>query len=486
MVIIRHLDPTKLDNALRFLRDGAGYATVRVGDEIRISGSLVDEPFYKALRIVRSGKPQKVELAELQFLLSKRPFHNPLDLIDLNNNFASKFPRDSDLGFRLNKLQLPFFHAHPSQIPDVTSIIAPHLDEFGEIADVWFIYKSELVDSRLAVMRILHAAKDMPDIMGIPVNKFGGFQTLEKLQPTSSLGISKEIDFCLSLFTPTILGTAFDQIGGTYIFVLKKPREYTVPFPPRLQDILGSNIFSENKKLSEKETFKKWTFSPDNVGDLLRHFVDRLAILHKELLDPTNFADTTGVLDPRRWHLTYTTTSRLFIDGTMAQTEYLNQYLRKIMAFRNLDSLAQLLYDSPTTKLKEPDIFKHLCKKDVILNSFGPELAKFPAPFGNLLRNWNHTAVDELYNKLLDGVFVPGRRLPGKVRVAAKDIPENDYITSFLREVRNTQHGYHVRNFPVLQIHTGSVPDCLGDMVKFPVLAYIQRPELILKATILP
>src|SRR3989339_1956778 len=207
MVIIRHLDPTKLDNAVKYLRNDAKYDAARVGNDICITGSLATAPFYKAFRIVRSGKPQIAELTQLQSLLLKFPAHSNLDLTDLKNNFASKFPKNRDIGFRLNKLQFPFFYAHPSQIAEVTSIMAPYLEEFGEIADIWFIYRSKLIDSRLAVMRILHAAKDMPDIMEIEVEKFGGFQTLEKLQPTSSLGISKEVGFCLSLFTPTLLGT---------------------------------------------------------------------------------------------------------------------------------------------------------------------------------------------------------------------------------------------------------------------------------------
>lgn len=484
MVKIQHINPSNLDNAVNFLRKGGEYDASRVGNEIHINNSIVSEPFYKPFRIVHSGIPQRAEIGQIQSLLSKHPWHSHLDLKDLKNNFATKFPRDRDIGFRLNKLQIPFFYAHPSQISQVIDIVAPYLSEYGGIEDVWFIYKSNIIESRLAVMRILHAAKDMPEIIGIPVDDFGGFQTLEKLQSTSSLGISRELGFCLSLFTPALLGTTFDQIGGTYVFILKNPKEYTVPYPPRLQDMLSPHIYTENKRYSEKIKFKTWTFSSDSVGDLVQHFAARLSDLHAELLNPINYADASGVLDARRWHLTYSTTSRLFIDGTLAQTEYLNQYLRKIMVFRSIDSVAQLLSEHSPGGRSESEIFQYLCRRDVFLAKFTSESAKFPKPFGNLLRNWGHSAINELYDKLLAGVFVPGRRIPGKIRVGTTDIPEDDYVPSFLREVRNTQHGYNIRKFPVLQIHNGNIPDCLGDISKFIILAYLQRPDLILKQAI--
>ena len=492
---------SKHEYAAKYFREWADLDAAVVSNELTISADRATGPLYRPLHLVASGVAQPAALDELEAWFMKFPWINPMlmDWTWFQANFFEKFPRQKHLGVRLYKLQFPFFHARPRDIKRVVQILAPHLIELAEVSDVWFVCQSQLVSKRLALIRILHAAKSFPEMMEQPIDKFGGFQALERLQPTSDLGPSIALNFLLSLFTPFLTGFAGDQIGGSYVYILREQKPYSVDFPPRLQDLVrpDTKVLKEDKSIEELEAMVKKSpaFTAAQLQSVFLDFVTEWGRLQSEMLNPLRFSDGAGLLDVRRWHLTYSTAARIFIDATLAQTEYLSQYSRKLMAFRTLDAISQLLSKHPIMlaqqrnrlggRCGEREIFKQLLSKSVSLGKYGPELAKYPAPFGNLFRNQNRTAIGDVYEKVLAGVFVPGARANGGVRVAGQLIPNDDYVQSFLREVRNTQHGYNIKRFEVIQVHNGNVPDSLGDLAKFAILAWLRSPDLLLDAEVL-
>jgi hypothetical protein len=496
MAYITGLPPAKRERFAKYLRDNAALDAAVSQKGITVSAELSKAPFYKTLHLVSSGTVHQSAVDELEAWLQLRPWINPeaFALDDIKTNFLRFFPKDKNLGIRLYKLILPFFHCLPTNIKAIINFLAPHLAELAEVQDLWFVCQSPLVSKRNAAMRILHAVRDFPQLIEVPVEQYGGCRTLEQLQSTTSIGNSRELNFLFSLFTPSILGYAFEQLGGTYAFTFKNPKYYATDFPPRLQDLLRPSLFSEDRPLTEGGALanRKWEFPPGSTKLLLEYFVEQWGNFEAQLLNPLRFADANGELNVRRWHLTYSTVARMFIDATLAQTDYLSHYNRKLMTFRNLDSLSQILArhpavlarprNQPAQPRSEPDIFKHLLSRSVAIGKLGPELAKYPAPFGDILRDWNQSVVEELYSKTLSEIFVPGVRESGTVTISGTAMPEDDYVRAFLREVRNTQHGYNINQFKVLQVHSGSVPDCLGELARFPVLACLRNPALILDA----
>jgi hypothetical protein len=496
VVHITGIDPTRLGQLAQHLGEFVGLESAVAGDRVTVTADLAARPFYKILRLVSSGVVDEAAVKELEQHLSLFPELNPhvFSLDDLKANFLAFFPRDKPFGVRLYKLILPFFHVRHREIGEVIRFFAPSLAELAEVKDLWFVCQDPLVSKRRAMMRILHGIKYFPDLATVPVREYGGFQSLEQLQTTGSIGNSRELNFLFSLFTPTILGFAFEQMGGTFAFTFDGPRSYATEFPPRLQDLMRPSLFQEDVPFEKGGALanRTWRFPRGSTQRLIEDFVVQMSVLDSALLNPLHFGDERNELDVRRWHLTNLTTSRLFIDATLAQTEHLNHYYRKLMTFRNFDSLAQILAEHPTIKNRpegqvrsEPEIFKQLFSQETATLKFGTELEKYPAPFGNLLRNWNHKCVTELYAKTLEGIFVPGTRAGGNVTVSGNAIPEQEYVREFLREVRNTQHGYNIRRFDVLRPHSGSVSDALGELAKFPVLAVLRNPALILDAGLL-
>jgi hypothetical protein len=261
-----------------------------------------------------------------------------------------------------------------------------------------------------------------------------------------------------------------------------------VTFPARLQDLLRSDyvLFAEDKPLAEKAKFPPCVFSPKEIAEFFQHFVERWNALEHRLLAPHHFRSADGTLDRRTWHLTYATNSRLFTDAVIIQTEYLSQYIRKIVGFRLLDSIAQIIHtNTHSTGLTESQIFCKLCTDQKIWARLAGILSGLPGPFGNYFRNQSKNAQVELKTKVLDGIYVKGARSSSEVIVGGRAIPEEEYVGLFLREIRNTQHGYRIRRFDVLQIHDGNLPDCFSDMVKLLLLAYIESPQHFLDGTIL-
>ncbi len=176
MVRINWIPAARQEFAAKFLRDGAGLDARVESGEVVIKADLRVEPIYKPLKLVVAGVAQDAALDELEAWFNKFPWIHPevMDWIDFEANFVRMFPRDRPIGVRLDKMQIPFFHAQPRDIKRTIKHIAPHLQELAGIRDVWFVRQSGLVSKRLAAVRILHAAKDFPDMMNQPVEKFGG------------------------------------------------------------------------------------------------------------------------------------------------------------------------------------------------------------------------------------------------------------------------------------------------------------------------
>ena len=474
--------PSNQQNVIRLAKEGAWFEATVDDGQILISESARPKPPYQLIHVVESGNLNEEALRTLVESLSRPGLlkNQGLDLADFETRFLQAFPKDKPLGVRLYNLLPPFFYATPAQTADVFRVLTPHLSQLAEVSDVWFVARPHYVDSRLVFMRLLDVQSHTPEVLDYGPGDFKGFQTLRNLDSTASLGISSQINVFLSLFQPYLLGTSFDQSGGTYVLLLKKPRTYTVPFPARLQDLMRSDytLFAEDKPIAEKSIFPQCVFSPKEIAEFLHHFVERWNALEHRLLAPHHFVSADGVFDPRAWHLTYITNSRLFTDAAIIQTEYLSQYIRKIIGFRLLDSLAQIIQtNTHSPGLTEKQIFCKLCADKKVWARLGRILSGFPGPFGNYFRNQSKNAQAELKAKVLSGIYVKGAKRDSEVIVGGQAIPEEEYVGLFLREVRNTQHGYRTRRFDVLQIHNGNMPDCFSDIVKLLLLAYIESPQ---------
>lgn len=497
VAIIRSVPGPKQANIVKHLRDSAYYDASLNGNDIEIGGLLASEPSIKPFRLIKSGlvQAEAVTAAEAWLTRYKHADAVPtpsLDMDDFRKTVQKPFPADWNLGTRLYKLMVAFFSCSPDQFREVVESFAPRLSDFAGVTDIWFLGRSSVVSSRFAGMRALYASQHMRDLITGGRGPFRGFNTLKNLDSVEGLGVEDKLKLFFVLFSPYFCGSATDRVGGTVVTMLPELKDFRARFPPRVQDVLRTDLspFAEDKEIADREKGVPVTFSTEQLTALFERYIDNLASLERALLDPTRFIDSDHRLNSRRWLLSNLTIKRLFRDALDIQTEYLSQYLRKLLTFHFIDAISQTLKHHPRIagdpRWSEARIFKALLGRDILIKILAARLSTYPKPFGNYLRNRARRDAEELHKKIVSGVFVPGRRVGDRITVGTAQISLEEYVTSFLREVRNTHHGYDIDKFDILEIHDGNLPDCLADLPVLYLLALLQDPDLILEAKLLP
>jgi len=477
-----------------FLRSKAFYDASISNNDLKITGVLAHEPLIKPFRLSTSGRIHKQELEHVVQWLSKYTFQADPGRVmdDFCKSMLKAFPKDKGLGLRLYQLKMPFVFVASGHFKEVVEHLAPHLQELAGVAGLWFVSRSVLSMARHAAIRALYTIQHIPDFF--PAKRAGikGFETLQHLESMDDLGVSDKLNLFFALFSPYICGTSTDRVGGTVVFLLPELHDFRTSFPTRLQDILRTDLspFAEDKEVEGRGKAVRITFSKEELTALFRYYISNLERLEEILLDPTRFAKPDNTLDTRRWLLTNLSVHRMFRDTLNIQIEYLSQYLRKTLSFHFIDAVAQTMKQSARFaqdgSWTETRIFKALLSRMTLIEGLGSRLKEYPAPFGNYFRNRARRAGEELHKKLLAGMFIPARRTVGKIRVGTDHLSIDEYITSVLREIRNTYHGYNINRFEVLEIHNGNLPDCLGDLPVLFMLAFLQEPEMILDAKLIP
>jgi hypothetical protein len=232
------------------------------------------------------------------------------------------------------------------------------------------------------------------------------------------------------------------------------------------------------------------------------------------LTAPESYATLTGRCDFAAMALGLVQFDRITAEVGLAATSP-HHFLRKLFGFAVVDKLAATgvkrasemkahrLRNLPAqtrnrrlgkfTRGLEPELFSRLLCDPAVATSFTAALGAARNPAISALAGTLPMLQQNLSASVLAGIYIPQVRANARVNVTYRDrasgkplrtrtMSEAAYVADFLRQMRNTHHGYglHQHKFErLLCCHTGEFGDEGADLALLFWLAAVQRPEFI-------
>jgi hypothetical protein len=210
-------------------------------------------------------------------------------------------------------------------------------------------------------------------------------------------------------------------------------------------------------------------------------YLSKLDLCLKYILDPSNF-----ILRDSQWAGLKQYNAWLTFERISSEVIYLltddSPYLRKSALFRILDQIAGLLSSNHTQQV---EVFKELLLPENGTDLIMQGLVGYSGNVAIHLRSLLDDYRKELVDSALKSVYVPGRvdSKEGVVRLSSgKVVPSMSYVSSLVRELRNTYHGYHTNQFDeYLAISSGNTPNSLPAMGVLAFLAMLSKPDMFIR-----
>lgn len=392
---------------------------------------------------------------------------------------------------RYEKFSRFFSYSSLEQIPSVTQdLLFPKFFAWHPEGRILFLTSSPDLHLAFACLRMMGAARDIPEFDYSKGRDVPQFRMLADIQNVGVFYAAKYLSIPLAIFLPRMYGFVADKVTLGYLFQFEDPVENVrKPFPRSGLEFFrseASNLFHQDVKLDLSDlsaeavdTFRfiDREFLSSDIRTFVRQFLTKLKDFLAFMIDPANFVgrdngEWIGLEHYRIW-LTF---ERMSDELIFLLTDD-QPFLRKMALFRILDQLSTF---ATRQENRQSQVFKQL----IIPNGTSdPILDGLKAYRGNIARHLERLLPkvrEELRLVVLDSIYIPNRYIEEKQTVIltnGQEVAADDFVRDLVRELRNTYHGYHTRNFEkYLSISTGNTPDDLSMLGALAYLALIAKP----------
>lgn len=395
---------------------------------------------------------------------------------------------------RLERFQRFVFYSSLDQLPVILhQVLLPKFFSWYPKGEWMFVSANRNLNIALAALRVLGGVNELADRSFEQFEALGSFRMMTEAQPGGVFYGNRHLSIPFMLFLPVMYGFVASKVTLSFVFLLDQPLpEIREPHPRSGLEFFrtaSSTLFSQhpdgdidNLTPAEVDTFQliKQEFKKDEVRYFFNEYLENLNSFITHLIDPANFIGSDGKtwvgLDHYRTWLTF---ERLADEVIFLLTED-SPYLRKLAAFRILDQVSSLASEKPNS---QPSFFRDLLlpsSDDLIAEG----LKRYTGTIGLHLQELLIKIRSELKKTVLESIYVPGRYDPILETVKVSEGPSisaNEYVTGVVRELRNTYHGYHTKQFDTyLLINTGETPNSLPLLAVMAYLALLACPQLFI------
>lgn len=490
-------DPNAEGSASMF-RNLEPYRVRRHNGKIRFASKLSifrDEPLLKFSKWIGSED----DWSPLDF----REYGLSLGLPEINRTYIDPNEAES-LASRLDEIEgikkferfsRFVFYSSLEQLPSITEeILFPKFFNWHPRGKILFLTSSPDLHLALGCLRMAGAARDLPEFDYSKGHDVPSFRMLADIQKVGVFYSSKYLSIPLAIFLPRMYGFVANKVSLGYMFQFETPVDDVREFFPRsgLEFFRSeaSNLFHQDIKLDLRDispenvdTFRfiEREFRSSDIRTFVKQYLSKLKNFLAFMIDPSNFVNVDtgewiGLEQYRIWLAFERMADELIFLLTDDQP-----FLRKMALFRILDQLS-------TFATREGHL-QAAVFKDLILpsNSRDPIKSGLQEYRGNVARHLERMLTrirDDLRAAVLESIYLPGRHSVTRHAVVLTDgeeLSEDDFVRVLVRELRNTYHGYHTRNFEkYLAISTGNTPDKLAMLAALVFLALISKPNMFI------
>lgn len=372
------------------------------------------------------------------------------------------------------------------------SIFLPYLFERYPNGCWFFSTPTQDFHMALTALRALGAVVELADKDYSRLLSYSPSKMMTGAQPGGIFNGNKIFSIPLALFLPVMYGFVAAKINYSFVFLLGDPiPEIRESFPRSGLEFFRSaatTLFSQQIDAGREEitpelvdTFRlvDIDFGTSQIREFLDQYCEKLNIFFRYIVDPANFVD--GISES--WsgfsqYRTYMAFERLADEVILLLTED-TPYLRKMAAFRIFDQISALITKDHGSQAQW---FGRLIIPGSRHDRIMEGLEELEGDVAKDLRSLLVKTREEILSEVLDSILVPGLydvnekivEIPDGTTMRAKE-----FVRSVIRELRNTHHGYHTRNFDqYLSISTGSTPDSLPLIAVIAFFAVIAKPKL--------
>jgi hypothetical protein len=338
------------------------------------------------------------------------------------------------------------------------------------------------------------AARDLPEFDYSKGHDVPSFRMLSDVQKVGVFYSTKYLSIPLSIFLPRMYGFVAGKVVLGYLFQFESPVEDVREHFPRsgleFFRAEASNLFRQDLRLDlpdlnpeSTDTFRfiHSEFSSSDIRTFITEYLSRLSGFLSFMIDPSNFIDS----DTQQWigleHYRIWLAFERIADEVIFLLTDDQPFLRKMSLFRILDQLSTL---ATRESNKQASVFKRLLLPGDSPDPIMEGLREYKGSVALHLQSELNRVRQQLREVVLDSIYLPGRHDPSRqvVKViGGEEIRADDYVREFIRELRNTYHGYHTRGFrKYLEISTGNTPDNLPMLAVLAFLALLSTPKLFI------
>lgn len=363
----------------------------------------------------------------------------------------------------------------------VRDIIAPQFFKDYPSGRIQYTKTNFDINKSLGFLRVLGGIDKFADRdfskLGKDIEQFG---MLTSAQSAGVFDPFKYLEIPFALFLPKLYGFTASRITDSLLFLLD-------PIIPNIRDTGGlkfmrtgaSRLFAQSQDtLADTYSLITQDFSLTEVNNFVSQFRAKLRSCIRFILNPDNFTYGDGRWIGLTHYRTWLVFERLANEVIFLLADDA-PFIRKMTLFRILDQLATLV-DEETTN--QPDVFKELLIPDKNKDIIAEGLGEYNGPIASHLQGLLPEVRDELREVVLKSIYLPNRidKKAGKVTLmSGEKVRLDEYVTNSVRELRNTHHGYHTREFDeYLAMSTGNTPDRLPLLGALAFLAMLAKPKL--------
>jgi len=233
--------------------------------------------------------------------------------------------------------------------------------------------------------------------------------------------------------------------------------------------------------LEKRELEKPITFTAHQYSNLLKWWTEKLDSLFNYLLDPTNFADEQKI-NPERQFLTGLTIDRIFKEISTIEAEMRQNnppFVSFQLSFAVLDKISNLI--AKGDRQEEPKVFEKLLSKNKIILELNNVFNTMPKPFDNYFRIKFKKTFEKMVDDIEKSIFLKGILTNNdEVKILDKNLPVEEYLPHLIRSLRNSHHGYLIKNkdLEYLKVTDGdNLINVLPKLIKFYIFWLLDKVD---------
>lgn len=306
-----------------------------------------------------------------------------------------------------------------------------------------------------------------------------GLGTLRESHPDALPRLRSLLSLGLSFFYPYIYGFVVEcRPGLLFTFLFDDPYGVVPLFPWDMFDVIRQTSLLEEHTsdtvldmmrgtASQKTIHKRYCYPKIPSQDIQKWFIywtKCLDSLIKDTLDFTNFVKDGRVMHVEQLKYLYSL-DRVFSNALLVNSDR-NPMVRKTLTMQILDIISNIVCDNSRN---ESDAFRYFLLESTYRQYIQPVLATLPTPIRNYLLEAAETIHKDVRDVALSGIWI---------RKSIDKLTEDEYAARILRAIRNSHHGYKIRDFDSLLIeHTGNISNYFPDISSIFVIAITTSPS---------